>query len=143
MATLRLSYDKLCPSLTQTLRSMVTQLEQSTLGIPLIELIYQRVSQINGCAFCLDKHSRVLRTHGETNQRLDTLAAWRDSRHFEAREKAALAWAEAITHIGVKHPEDATFQPLTAHFSAVEITELTFAIVTMNALNRLVISLGR
>ncbi|MFX6807991.1 carboxymuconolactone decarboxylase family protein, partial [Acinetobacter baumannii] len=58
MSTLRLAYDRLCPELTQTLRSMVTQLEQSSLGIPLIELIYQRVSQINGCAFCLDKHSR-------------------------------------------------------------------------------------
>ncbi|WP_424194044.1 carboxymuconolactone decarboxylase family protein [Ampullimonas aquatilis] len=143
MSTLRLAYDRLCPELTQTLRSMVTQLEQSSLGVPLIELIYQRVSQINGCAFCLDKHSRVLRSHGETNQRLDTLAAWRDSRHFEAREKAALAWAEAITHVAVSHPADAIYLPLKEHFTEVAITELTFAIVTMNALNRLVISLGR
>lgn len=141
MIPVRLAYYDLCPNLIKALRSVVTQLEKSTLGVHLIELVYMRVSQINGCAFCLDKHGKALREANETNQRMDTLAGWRESRYFDQRERAALAWAESLTHIADTNAPDDVYEPLKDHFTDTEIAELTFAIVNMNALNRLVIGM--
>lgn len=141
MPTLRLPYAELSAPALQHLRAIKQQLAESPLGRNLVELVYLRVSQINGCAFCLDMHSRALRSGGESAARLDTLAGWRLSPHFSAREQAALAWAEALTWIADSHADDAVYQPLCEHFSEQEICDLTMAIASMNALNRLAIAM--
>ncbi|PHM42904.1 alkylhydroperoxidase [Xenorhabdus szentirmaii] len=94
MSGLRLAYYDLSPELLQGFRIVKDELEKSPLGLKLIELVYLRVSQINGCSFCLNKHSRSLRENQETDRRLWELAGWRVSNQFTLREKAALEWAE-------------------------------------------------
>jgi len=141
MSTLRQPYTELSAPALQHLRGIKKLLEDSPLGRNLVELIYLRVSQLNGCAFCLEMHSRALRSGGETAVRLDTLAGWRLSPHFSAQEKAALAWAEALTQIADSQADDVVYHPLTAFFSAQEICDLTMAIASMNALNRLAIAM--
>lgn len=140
---MRLPYYDLCPNLTQALRGIGEVLENSSLGVPVLELVNMRISQINGCAFCLEMHGKALRATGESPQRLDTLAGWRESRHFTEKERAAIDWAESLTHISTTHAPDATFEPLKQHFTDQEIAELTFAIINMNALNRLAIGMRR
>jgi len=103
-------------------------------------LVELRVSQINGCIYCIDLHSEQARKAGETQQRLDTLPAWYESPFFDAREKAALAWAEALTHISNTHAPNDLYQKLYQHFSEQQIVDLTFIIAVMNAWNR--ISIG-
>ena len=107
----------------------------------LYHLIKLRVSQINGCAFCLEMHSKALRKSGVPKHKLDALAGWRVSHHFDERERAALAWAESVTEIARTHAEDEVYQPLLEHFSAAEISDLTFAIGLMNCFNRLAVSM--
>lgn len=141
MSTLRQPYAELSAPALQHLRAIKKQLEDSPLGRNLVELVYLRVSQLNGCAFCLDLHSRALRSGGESAARLDTLAGWRLSPHFSDREKAALAWAEALTWIADSQANDAVYQPLPEYFSTQEICDLTMAIANMNALNRLAIAM--
>ncbi|WP_374554298.1 carboxymuconolactone decarboxylase family protein [Aquitalea pelogenes] len=141
MSNLRLPYVELSAPALQHLRAIKQQLAESPLGRNLVELVYLRVSQINGCAFCLDMHSRALRSGGETAARLDTLAGWRLSPHFSARERAALAWAESVTLIAGTQADDAAYNPLLEHFNAQEICDLTMAIASMNALNRLAIAM--
>lgn len=105
----------------------------------LLELVKTRASQINGCAYCLDMHTKDALAGGETNQRLFTLSAWRETSFFNARERAALAWTEAVTRIS-KHPiEDALYDELCAHFSEREIVDLTLAVIVINGWNRLAI----
>ena len=103
--------------------------------------IYLRVSQINGCAFCLEMHSKALRKSGVAQAKLDALAGWRVSHHFSEQERAALAWAESVTHIASTHAEDDVYLPLLNHFSAKEISDLTFAISLMNCFNRLAVGM--
>ena len=141
MSTLRQPYFELSPEATQALRSVKGILDKSPLGAALIELVYLRVSQINGCAFCLDMHAKALRAKGETAARLDTLAGWRVSSLFSERERAALAWTESVTHIADSFAPDEVYEPLQKHFSAVEISDLTYAIASMNAFNRLAVAM--
>ncbi|WP_199054404.1 carboxymuconolactone decarboxylase family protein [Aquitalea sp. ASV15] len=141
MTSLRQPYAELSGPALQHLRAIKKLLEDSPLGRNLVELVYLRVSQRNGCAFCLDMHARALRSGGESPVRLDTLAGWHLSPHFTAREKAALAWAESLTDIASSQADDAAYQPLLTHFSAQEICDLTMAIASMNALNRLAIAM--
>ena len=103
-------------------------------------LIELRVSQINGCAFCLDAHSHEARAAGEAQQRLDVLSAWRDTSFFSEKEQAALAWVEAVTRLGHEIENDKVFDDLRAHFNEKEIVDLTLVVVTMNAWNRISIS---
>ena len=98
--TLRLEYWSVAPQTTEALLSVNKSLDGSVLGAALINLIYLRVSQINGCSYCVDLHAQDLRKAGETDARIDGLAGWYDSPLFSDREKAALAWAEAVTRIG-------------------------------------------
>lgn len=107
----------------------------------LIHLVKLRASQINGCAFCLDMHTRDARKHGETEQRLYVLGAWRESRLYAPRERAALAWTESLTRIGETQAPDADFQALRAHFSDKEIVDLTVLIGLINVWNRIAIGL--
>jgi len=103
-------------------------------------LIELRVSQINGCAFCVDKHSQEAREVGETQQRLDCLPAWREVLFFDDRERAALDWAEAVTLIAQSHVPDDVYEQARQHFSEKELVDLTMIVVDMNAWNRLAIS---
>ncbi|EHX6290261.1 carboxymuconolactone decarboxylase family protein [Salmonella enterica subsp. enterica serovar Larochelle] len=141
MTTLRQPYYELSPEVYSALVQAKNALEKSTLDPTLMELIYLRVSQINGCAFCLEMHSKALRKAGVNQAKLDALAGWRVSHHFGEQEYAALAWAESVTHIAETHAEDNVYLPLLDHFSAREISDLTFAIGLMNCFNRLAIGM--
>jgi AhpD family alkylhydroperoxidase len=141
MSTLRLPYQTLSPDAYQGLRLTKKALDKSTLGKQLIELVYLRVSQINGCAFCLEMHAAALRAAGVPDAKLDTLAGWRVSAHFSDRERAALGWTESLVDVARSHAPDEDFEPLKAHFSDAEIADLTFAIALMSAFNRLAIGM--
>ncbi len=136
--TARLNWFKLAPKSFEALLALNTTLEPSSLGKVLIDCVFARVSQINGCAYCLDMHVRDLRAQGEDWQRINSLSAWREVGFFSARERAALAWAESLTRLADRHDErDAEFAALKAHFSDVEIAELSVAVAQINAWNRL------
>ncbi|MHC6226333.1 carboxymuconolactone decarboxylase family protein [Pseudomonas sp. X10] len=141
MSTLRLPYWTLSPEAYQGLAATKKALEKSSLGKPLIELVWLRMSQINGCAFCLEMHAKALRAGGMSDAKLDSLAGWRVGEHFNERECAALAWTEALTHVDQTHAPDEDFEPLKAHFSDVEIADLCFAIALMSAFNRLAVGM--
>nr|WP_300309625.1 carboxymuconolactone decarboxylase family protein [Halomonas sp.] len=141
MSKTRLPYGELSPVAYENLLSAYRSLDQSSLGRRLVELIYLRVSQINGCAFCLQKHAATLRELGEETHKLDSLAGWQVSELYSARERAALAWAEGVTRISETQAPDDTFDALKPLFSDTEIADLTFAVALMNALNRVAISM--
>ncbi|TDV33941.1 AhpD family alkylhydroperoxidase [Paraburkholderia caballeronis] len=141
MSTLRLEYSRLSPEAYQGLIATKKALSRSTLGKPLIELVNLRISQINGCAFCLEMHTRLLRDGGYPLDKLDSLAGWHASPLYDARERAALGWAESVTDISRTHAPDDVFDALKANFSEAEIADLTFVVALMNALNRLAISM--
>ncbi|MDR3720864.1 MAG: carboxymuconolactone decarboxylase family protein [Candidatus Acidoferrales bacterium] len=107
---------------------------------PLLELVKMRASQISGCAYCLDMHSKDARALGETEQRLYLLNAWREAPFYSERERAALEWAEAITLIAGKQVPDDVYERVAAQFSPEELANLTLAIATINSWNRLSIS---
>ncbi|MDC6117463.1 carboxymuconolactone decarboxylase family protein [Serratia rubidaea] len=137
----RLPYNTLSPAAYQGFIATKNAVENSSLGKALIELVWLRMSQINGCAFCLEMHAKALRAGGMAEAKLDGLAGWRVSERFSDRERAALAWTESLTHVDTTHAPDEDFEPLRAHFSEVEISDLTFAIALMSAFNRLAIGM--
>lgn len=106
----------------------------------LLELVRMRASQINGCAYCLDMHSKDARAKGESEQRLYALNAWEETPFFSERERAALAWTEALTRIAETHAPDELYDRVRQHFSEKELVDLTLAIVAINGWNRLAIS---
>jgi AhpD family alkylhydroperoxidase len=114
---------------------MASKLEPS-----LVELVKMRASQINGCAYCIDMHSQDARSHGETEQRLYALTSWRETPFFTARERAALAWTEALTLITEGHVPDDVYELAKQSFSDEELVNLTLAVITINGWNRLAIS---
>lgn len=105
-------------------------------------IIELRVSQVNGCAYCVDLHANQARAAGETQQRLDCLMVWQEGSIFEDREKAAFAWAEAVTLIAERGAPKQVFDALSAHFSEAQIVDLTLIVAQMNAWNRMAISFG-
>ena len=125
------------PEMIAAMTALETAVVSSGLEHSLIELVKTRASQINGCAFCMDMHGGALRKAGVEPRKLDTLAGWRDSRFFDAREGAALAWAEQLTTLPSGAPADATYEALKDHFDESGIAELTMAVATINAWNRL------
>jgi AhpD family alkylhydroperoxidase len=108
----------------------------------LVHLLKVRASQINGCAYCLDMHTKDARAQGETEQRLYALSAWRDTGFYTDRERAALAWAETLTRISDGHVTDELFRQASAVFSEAELVEISMAVVAINAWNRLVTTFG-
>ena len=112
-------------------------LAKSSLEPQLINLIDFRVSQINGCAYCLDMHSKDLRAAGETEQRLYTIAAWREAPFYSERERAALAWAEAVTKLKDGNVPDEVYEEARRQFSEEELIDLTVAVTTINTYNRI------
>jgi AhpD family alkylhydroperoxidase len=116
------------------------EVDGSGLEPALLDLVKLRASQINGCAYCIDMHWKDARTRDASEQRLYGLDAWQEAPYYSPRERAALAWAEAVTRIGDTHAPDDVFQELTRHFQEAEIVALTFALVAINGWNRLSIA---
>lgn len=141
MSTLRLPYQTLSPEAYQGLGLAKKALAKSSLGRQLIELVNLRVSQINGCAFCLEMHAAALRAGGVPDAKLDSLTGWRVSTHFSEPERVALAWTESLVDVARSHAPDEDFEPLKAHFNDAEIADLSFAIALMSAFNRLAIGM--
>lgn len=113
---------------------------ESGLEKPLLELVRLRASQINGCAYCIDMHTKDARAAGESEQRLYAVTAWRETPFFSPRERAALEWTEAVTQISSSHAPDDVFERVKKQFSESELVNLTMAIVAINGWNRLAIS---
>jgi AhpD family alkylhydroperoxidase len=138
MNTPRLPWTRLAPKAYQAMAGVNAAIADSTLGTRLIDLVQTRVSQLNGCAFCLDMHVRDLRRQGEDWQRINSLATWREVGFYSERERAALNWAETLTRLVEHHGErDADFETLRGQFNDQEIVELSVAIAQINAWNRL------
>jgi AhpD family alkylhydroperoxidase len=121
----------------KALGGLSVYLAKSSLEPQLINLIDFRVSQINGCAYCLDMHSKDLRAAGETEQRLYTIAAWREAPFYSERERAALAWAEAVTKLTNGNVPDEVYEEARRQFSEEELIDLTVAVTTINTYNRI------
>ncbi|WP_042886195.1 carboxymuconolactone decarboxylase family protein [Cupriavidus necator] len=141
---MRLDYTKASPGGVKAFGSVYGYIMQSGLDNVLVDLVYLRVSQINGCAYCLDMHTRELVTKGVKVEKLALVQAWHEAGAlFSDREKAALAWAESVTRVADTHVPDDVFQAAAAVFSEKELADLTMAISLMNAFNRLAISFRR
>ncbi|MBE7382627.1 MAG: carboxymuconolactone decarboxylase family protein [Leptolyngbya sp. SIO1E4] len=138
--TVRLDLDKINPTAYQAMMGLERYVRKSGLDKSLIELIKVRASQINGCAFCIDMHTKDARNAGETEQRLYALNAWEETPFFTPPERAALALTEVVTHIGEQGVSDEMYEHVSRYFTPVQITQLLMAIVTINAWNRIAIT---
>jgi AhpD family alkylhydroperoxidase len=137
----RMQAQKIAPAAYQAMLGLEMYVKKhSNLEPALLELVKMRASQINGCAFCLDMHSKDARAAGETEQRLYALNAWRETPFYTDRERAALAWTEAVTLVADTHVPDDAYEEARAHFSDEELVNLTMAVVTINGWNRLSIA---
>ncbi|MGV9011000.1 MAG: carboxymuconolactone decarboxylase family protein [Flavobacteriales bacterium] len=136
----RLNYASASPGIYKAMQALEDHLHSCSIGIPLIHLIKLRASQVNGCAYCIDMHWKDLRAIGEEEQRLYSLDAWRECSCYTDRERAALEWTEAVTLVSEGHVPDAVYEAVHPHFSATELADLSCAVVTINAWNRLAIA---
>jgi AhpD family alkylhydroperoxidase len=136
----RLDYYTAAPDGVRAMFGVEKYLAGCGLGKPLLDLVKLRASQLNGCAFCIDMHWRDARKGGADEQRLCLLAAWRESPGYTDRERAALAWTEAVTHLEDGHVSDEVFAAVRPHFSDKELADLTLAVAAINAWNRMSIS---
>jgi AhpD family alkylhydroperoxidase len=139
MMKARLDYAKLAPDPMRALFSLGAYLEKCGLERSLLELVKIRASQLNGCAYCIDMHTKDARAAGETEQRIYALNAWRETPFFTDRERAALAWTEAVTRIG-DGVSDELFDEAKGQFSDKELVDLNWAAAAINAWNRVAIS---
>ena len=135
----RLDAHKAAPAAYQALSALESYVRKSGIDPSLYELIKLRASQINGCAYCLHMHSRDARARGESEDRLHVLAAWRESPLYSERERAVLAWTEALTLISETHAPDDVYENLRRHYSETEIVNLSVAVAMINTWNRLAI----
>ena len=136
----RIEYAHAAPDGVKALYQMENYVKHSGLEPGLLDLVKTRVSQINGCAYCLDMYTKDVRVCGEAEQRLYALDAWRETPFFSERERAALAWAETVTRVAETHVPDEVFQRARQHFTEKELVDLTLAIVAINGWNRLAIA---
>jgi len=136
----RFDYARAAPAGYRAMLGLESFLHDCGLEVALIHLIKLRVSQINGCAFCIDMHWKDLRAIGETEQRLYALDAWRESPFYTDRERAALLWAEAVTRVTDGHVPDEVYDQVRTEFDDQGVANLTFAVATINAWNRLAIA---
>ena len=143
MSALRQPYYDLSGEAMQGLLATKAALERGPLGKELIELLYLRVSQINGCAHCVNMHVTFLRKIGETEERLQNLVVWWEATCFTDQEKAALAWAEAVTLVADSRVPDDVFLQARGQFTDQELVDLTYVIITINAHNRLAVAFRR
>jgi AhpD family alkylhydroperoxidase len=133
----RIDFTRVSPQSLKPLFALGAQIEASGLEHSLLELVKMRASQINGCAYCLDMHSKDARAQGETEQRLYLLDAWRETSLYSERERAALAWTEAVTLVADGHVPDDVYDEASNHFTEDELVMLTLEIVAINGWNRL------
>ncbi|HEX5340066.1 MAG TPA: carboxymuconolactone decarboxylase family protein [Gammaproteobacteria bacterium] len=136
----RLDFKQASPEAYKAMANLEAQVKHSGLAAPLLELVRMRASQINGCAYCLDMHSKDARAAGESEQRLYALDAWRETPFFDARERAALEWTEAVTLIADRHVPDEIYQRARDVFSEQELVNLTLAVIAINGWNRMAIT---
>jgi AhpD family alkylhydroperoxidase len=142
--SIRIDYQKVTPAGVKALGGVYSYIVQSGLDAVLVELVYLRVSQINGCAYCLDLHTRDLTQNGVKVEKLALVQAWQEAGPvFDERERAALAWAETVTRVAETTVPDADFNAVSAVFNEKEIVDLTIAIGLMNTFNRIAISFRR
>lgn len=135
----RLNYAEVAPGAIHAMLELEKYVHGSGLERPLYELVKTRASQINGCAYCLDMHTKDARKAGETEQRLYALSAWRETPFYSERERAALEWTEALTVISENEVADTLYDSVRKHFNEKEMVALTMAIIAINGWNRLAI----
>lgn len=136
----RIEYRKVAPDAMSAMLGLEHYVRQSGLDASLLELVKLRASQINGCAYCIDMHTKDARARGESEQRLYAVAVWRKTPFFTERERAALAWTEAVTQVSWQHVPEDGYQLARQHFNEKELVDLTMAIIAINGWNRLAIS---
>ena len=136
----RIDYGKTTSGAMSAMLGLEAYVKGSTIEPALRELVKMRASQINGCGYCLDMHSKDARAMGETEQRLYVLSAWEEAPFYTDRERAALAWTEALTLVADNHVPDEVFERAKAQFSDQELVDLTIAIVAINGWNRISIA---
>jgi AhpD family alkylhydroperoxidase len=138
--TQRLRAATAAPDAYRAMRALEDYVASSGLDPQLVELVKLRASYMNGCAYCVDMHTRDARAAGETEQRLYAVPVWRETPFFTPRERAALAWAEAVTAIGQAGVPDEVYAEARAHFDEAELVRLTMAVITINGWNRLAVA---
>lgn len=136
----RFDYAKVAPGAYHAMLGLEKYLHESGLEGPLLHLIKLRASQINGCAYCLDMHWKDLKAIGEQDHRLYELDAWEEAPFYSDRERAALAWTDAVTRVSESRVPDGIYEEVRKYFSEKELADLTLAVATINAWNRLAIS---
>ncbi|HYL99416.1 MAG TPA: carboxymuconolactone decarboxylase family protein [Blastocatellia bacterium] len=136
----RFNYAKVAPGVYESMDALEQYLEKCGLEESLLHLVRLRTSQINGCAYCLDMHWKDLRAIGEEEQRLYSLDAWRECPYYTDRERAALAWTEAVTLVANDHVPDAAYEQARQYFNEKELADLTLSIAAINSWNRLSIA---
>ena len=136
----RLDFRKASPQGEKAMMGLHMFVRNCGLDHSLLELVKLRASQINGCAYCIDMHSKDLRAEGESEERLYLLDAWREAPFYSDRERAALAWTEAVTRVSETHVPDEVYEEARNHFSEKELADLTLAVATINMWNRLLIA---
>ena len=137
---MRIDYRNVLPGAMEAMRGLEEIVHASTLEPELLELVKMRASQLNGCAYCLDMHSKDARARGESEQRLHVLAAWREAPFYTPRERAALEYTEALTLVATEGVSDALMERVREHFTDEEIVALTMAVVAINGWNRMMIA---
>ena len=133
-------YKRSWPEGYRAMSALNQAVQSSGLEHPLLELVKIRASQLNACAYCLDMHTLDARAAGETEQRLNLLAAWREAPVYSPRERAALAWTEALTLVAETHAPDDVYEEARRHFSEEELVKLTWAVVLINGWNRIAVA---
>ncbi len=136
----RMNYPKAAPEAFKAMMGVEAYLHQCGLEPSLLHMLKLRASQINGCAYCIDMHWQDCRAAGESEQRLYALDAWRESPFYTDRERAALAWCDALTHVARTHAPDEDFAAVRAHFDDKQLADLTWVIAAINAWNRMAIA---
>jgi len=136
----RIDYAKTAPDVGAAMMGLERYVHQTGLDRGLLELVKVRASLLNGCAYCVDMHTKIARSIGETEQRLYAVGVWRETPFYSKREQAALAWAEAVTLISVDHVPDTVYDLARQQFTDKELADLTLAIVAINGWNRLAIA---
>ena len=137
----RIDFTKFAPEAMRAMYGIERHLHNSVLGETLLTLVKMRASQINGCAYCLDMHSKDALAAGETAQRLIGLEAWRETPYYTEKERAALTWTESLTLVSQTHVPDEVYAEVRKEFTEAEIVDLTYAVMAINAWNRMAISM--
>jgi AhpD family alkylhydroperoxidase len=136
----RIDYQNASPAALKAMFQLQAAVNHSGLETSILEFVKLRASQINGCAYCIDMHSKDAKAYGESDERLHLLSVWREAPHYSDRERAALLWTETLTLVAEQGVPDEVFEEVHRHFSDAELTNLTLAVVTINAWNRFAIS---